>query len=189
MPLVDYNLKSTFDVAYNDSGGYSRDTRPVILRDAPLRLAQVLHMQPGEPILIVGAGYGWIAEEWLDMGLGPICPVDTSEWIQSSKYDSSTIEIYSLDVSKEADVQRIHQLLDTTRIEWVITENVLPVLTDDECETLSRHLHSFCPNIIHYMQTSKPHTDPQKHNWKSADEWKDLLPADRIVDYFTYQVT
>lgn len=81
--------------------------------------------------------------------------------------------------------------------DWqVITENVLTVLTDAECQTLSSRAQSLngIGRLIHLVSTTtpkRPAGDPRLpaiYNWKSAMEWKALLPNDTIVSLYTREL-
>ena len=87
MPLIDANDPRIWDggsisVYRNRVNGrfvgYTREVRRNYMGNDHWVLRQKLGLKPGQSILIVGAGYGWVAEDWQTIGLGPIICVDNS---------------------------------------------------------------------------------------------------------------
>jgi hypothetical protein len=71
----------------------------------------------------------------------------------------------------------------------VITENVLTVLTDAECTTLASRARSLTgiSRLVHLVSTTNP-GNIAGYNWKTAAQWKALLPLDTIVSLYTQEV-
>jgi hypothetical protein len=68
------------------------------------------------------------------------------------------------------------------KFDWVITEDVLPILDDAECVILSNALRNFATNLAHWVSVmpSVGQGDPRL-NWKTLQDWKLLLPLDKVV--------
>lgn len=182
---MNYNLESTFNHPKNYGmlpGGYCRANKSAIWYNDQYRIRSELGIQPNESILLVGAGFGWLAEDWIADGYGPICAVDTSNWIQSRKSQESNIEIYSLNVTNLADQNTIKNLLGITpgnKITWCITEDILVCNTDDDCLQISESLRNIGNNVVHI--SSSPSVTLPDHNWKTITEWENFLYPDKIV--------
>lgn len=188
---IDYNQKSSYDEAgYNIFGGYLLENKEAIWQAAKHQdLLPKLSISLGESILIIGAGFGWIAEKWLAQGIGPICAVDTSQWIQSEKANHASIEIYNFDItdySTHAGIKQILNLSDLDKIDWCITEDFFTEIPDQDCLSITEALRSIGKNVVHYI-SHKPAPnlleDPivAVRNWKTEEEWNMLLSPDRII--------
>lgn len=190
MPLVKFD-----DTYYNhpsiyggEFGGYNRankDNLYNLCRDG--EISQVLGLKPGDSILFVGSGFGWIEESWQEQGLGPICSVDTSEWIQQNTVTNSVVTIHSYDVTNLNDQLSIKSVLGLTAtdmITWCITD-VINTLSDEECLTLTQALRSISLNVVHRV-VAMPNDIPGllTYNWKSLAEWKSLLDPDKLLVFY-----
>jgi hypothetical protein len=65
----------------------------------------------------------------------------------------------------------------------MITELVLDCLSDAECQQLSTFLHNLTDTVVHVVA---PIDDGGVHdetgwNWKTAAQWKALLPNDVFI--------
>lgn len=97
-------------------------------------------------------------------------------------------DVLNEDLSSAPSRNRVRQALQgkggTT---WdVITENVLTVLSDQECQTVSARAQSLAGinRLIHLVSTTSPGNIPG-YNWKDTQGWKALLPNDTIVSLYT----
>ena len=187
MTIPNYNLESTYNdpFMYGSCGGYYRKNKDYIMGASKhYKLKQIINPKPGDTILLVGAGFGWIAEDWLLSGLGPICAVDTSDWIQNNKNQHAVIEIHNYDVTNKTDQLNIKNYLRISsdkKIKWCITEDVFSDCIDSECLLISQHLRNIGENIVHYI--SPPPRSSEilcDRNWKTGTQWKMLLSPDLI---------
>lgn len=192
MPIIDWNQESSFNHPdiYGRIGGYCRNSKEDIMRVCEHHKLQVaINPTPDQKILIVGAGFGWIAESWIESGISSICAVDTSAWIQSNKAGNAVIDIYDYDVMTSQGVASIKQVLNVAaedKIDLCVTEDIICSYTDQECVELSEQLRTFCNRIVHY--TSRGPQKPEnftpelaKYNWKTGPQWKQLLSPDGIL--------
>ena len=188
MSIINYNLESTFNApdCYGDSGGYFRTNKDYLMDVCEhWRLRTTLNPQPGDSTLLLGAGFGWIAEEWIAQGLGPICAVDTSEWIQSEKANNAVVEIHSYDITNLEHQLAIKSLLDlqpNEKIKWCITEDFFTGCSDSECLNIAETLRNIGENVVHYI--SPPPRSPDilpDRNWKTGEQWKSLLSPDKVL--------
>lgn len=71
----------------------------------------------------------------------------------------------------------------------VITENVLTVLSDSEATTLASRARSLngISRLIHLVSTTAD-GNIAGYNWKTATQWKALLPLDTIVSLYTQEI-
>lgn len=184
MPLFDFNTSTYYNVAYRGFGGYSRDNRTLIMNNNQNVLKNQLGIQPNDTILIVGCGFGWIAEEWSNSGFGPICPVDTSLWIHSNTSTESAITIYNFDLNTQ--LGREYALASVglgpnDKATWAITEDMIACLTDNENLELAANLRLIANNVVHWTTIPYDFNTLQVHNWKTKQDWETLLSPDIIV--------
>ncbi len=80
-------------------------------------------------------------------------------------------------------------LSGNTKIDWVISMNILPGLDDTEIVSASTEVRKVATNVAHYTSVFKPegrsHPDS---SWKTLEQWKVLLPDDLLVEAGTYRV-
>ena len=192
MPIIDWNQESSFNHPdiYGRIGGYCRNSKEDIMRVCEHHKLQIaINPTSEQKILIVGAGFGWIAESWIESGISSICAVDTSAWIQNNKAENAVIDIYDYDVMTSQGVAAIKQVLNVApedKIDLCVTEDIICSYTDQECIELAVQLRTFCNRIVHY--TSRGPQKPEnftpelsKYNWKLESEWKQLLSPDQIL--------
>ena len=188
---INYNLASAYDEAgYSMFGGYLVENKEIIWQSARhAELLPQLNILPNETVLIIGAGFGWIAEKWQAQGIGPICAVDTSQWIQSEKAQNANIEIYDFDItdySTHTSIKQVLGLQPSDKIDWCITEDFFTEITDQSCLDIAAVLRSIGNHVVHYI-TKKPAeellTIPEFaiRNYKTEEEWNALLSSDRII--------
>ena len=191
MTTINYNLKSTYDNAgYSMFGGYLAENKEIIWQSAGhTKLLPQLNISPGQTVLIIGAGFGWIAEKWQAQGIGPICAVDTSQWIQSEKAQNANIEIYDFDITDYSTHDSIKQVLGlqpSDKIDWCITEDFFTEVSDQDCLNIALALRNIGNHVVHYI-TKKPAeelltiTEFAIRNYKTEEEWNGLLSSDRII--------
>jgi hypothetical protein len=70
------------------------------------------------------------------------------------------------------------------RFAWAVTEDVLPVLNDNECVQLSSGLRNFADNVGHWVTVGA--VAPM--NAKTLQQWKTLVNPDKVVQRGTATV-
>ena len=197
MPLVDSNDPAVWDSLYDGwtADGRTRAHYDRIVKDRILgadhwRLRDALALQPGQRIALIGAGFGWVAEDWAASGLGPIVAVDTSTYIQSRKVTEAAVTVYAEDVTTTQGRRALKQALGGTgvTVDWAITEDVLPVLSDAECVQLDTFLRNWAVDVAHWISVGTRRFDDAnawagdaRLNWKDLAGWKALVPLSRCV--------
>lgn len=190
MPLVDSNLAQTWDELYGCelSDGtlahFERAAKERILGEDHWRLRNALGLLPGTSICIVGAGYGWIAEDWEEAGLGPIVCTDTSTYIHQGVALHAVKTILDEDALTAESRSRILAAAGLAHFDLVITEDVLPILSDEECLVLCSALRELGLSVAHWISVGGG--DPRL-NWKTPEAWR-ALTGDLIVPRGSGQV-
>ncbi len=212
MPLVDSNQASLWDGGegslyrcHGENGvllGYARaakqqyygnDIDSLIAGLVPLGLVK------GQRIALVGAGFGWAAERFNELGYGPIADgtsagrivsVDTSTWIQANKTGNAVVPILNSDVNNATGRRALRQALGSNNqtIDWAISEDVLPILTDNETQPFADSMRQLATNVVHWVTVgtrvwNDPNTwagDPRL-NWKTLADWKVLMTPDLVA--------
>lgn len=215
MPLVDSNLASLWDGGVNSLyraylpdgsaiAGYERNARQQYIgNDADALVAALVSkgLIVGQRIALIGAGFGWVAEQMLELGYGPmadgsangkICNVDTSTWIQANKTGNATTTIIDADVNASTGRRVIRQQFgsNTAEVHWAISEDVLPILTgvgsvpagNNEVVPFCNSLRALAPNVAHWVTTLiAPGAQDARLNWKTLEEWKAWCSPDWVI--------
>lgn len=184
MPLVDFSLQETWDSlysAYLDDGTlvhFDRRVKDKILGNDHHALRSALNLLPGQAIVIIG-GFGWIAEDWLSRGLGPIICIDNSPWIQANKAVHAALPILNEDALSTQSQANILTSLGTTPT-WVITEDVLPCYADSEILSALPAFRAMGGTVVHWVSCAVSNCDVRL-NWKTQEQWKALVGPDLVV--------
>jgi hypothetical protein len=136
-------------------------------------------------IAILGAGYGWSVEEFLAAGYTNVIACDTSAVIQGNKAVNAVVTIHNEGGSTNNSKRTIRQLLgrgQNQKIDWAITEDILPCFTDAEITQYAPHLRDIATNVAHWVSpTFEGAVHTLDLNWKTIDQWKALMSPDWIV--------
>lgn len=189
MPNFNFNLQSTYNLPGMYGGvpnGYTRENKEYIARSIAGSIYTTVNPTSDDTILLVGAGFGWVAEYLIELGINKICAVDTSLWIQSQKSIEAVVDIHNLDVTSTQDQLTIKNLLGLSaneKIKYCITEDLFSVLNDAECIDISQNLRNIGDTVIHSIGTQeiKAPNSVLPFNWKTLNEWKQLLSPDLII--------
>lgn len=200
MPLQDWNLGATWQNAYrlkkasnpNEwAAGYERDCSMYpAAAFAAGQIVNALNIQPSDTVLILGCGFGWIANNIALITGCTLAAVDTSTWIQTRKAQDADIEILNADVSAGNGRAAVKQALGITgnnKATYALTEEVITCLTDQEAQQLSNWLHDLATNVVHWTtlrddrKLARGNQEATGYNWKLISEWQALLPSDSFI--------
>ena len=243
MPFKTYATKADFDSDYRigaEPQGHP-NTRPeiklnycraVMFPVAQKRAAGIITAMnwsaPGPAIVIVGAGFGWLAECFEASGFTRVIGIDTSAYIQSAKStteeadvnaaitavglnsssgEGATIKGRLYDGGNRSRASRgvLNQdggntqsrnairsalgLSGNQQPDWLLSEDMLPALTDAEVVNKSAQLRNWVPNVAHYTTAViKGRVPASSMNWKTLEQWKALIPNDILIEAGTYRV-
>lgn len=150
-------------------------------------------------ICILGTGFGWSIEYLNSQGFDDVWGIDNSAYIQGAKDEIDPGDgiarslvsswIHDADFSQDSEMTRFLRDSghDVTAFDVCVTERVLSSLEDAEVVNLSsrlRALNVITPSgdIIHLESSPDPHgRDDPLMNFKTADNWKTLLPDDSVT--------
>lgn len=222
MPLVDSNQASAWDGgassmyrSYGPDGtvrGYTRAAmRDYYGNDVDTLIAALVSkgLTQGQRIVLIGAGFGWAAERFVELGYGPmadgtangkICNVDTSTWIQDNKNGNATTTIINADVNASTGRRTIRQQFGSNNaaIDWLVSEDVLPGLIgpgatpagNNEIVPFCQSLRSLAQvGVAHWVTVRKDLSQQDSRlNWKSLEEWKAWVTPDFVIERGTSTV-
>ncbi len=207
MPLLDWNLKSTWDLLYNVPDpnkskarlGYDKAYFKPLATGQVKTYVDLLKIKDGQSIVILGGAYGWTVEAFNeDYPNIKVVNIDNSTHIHSTKEVTTTILNEDMDSAGSIDIVKAE--LGKSTIDWVITEDVLPCMSDADIITLLNRLDTFALNVCHKITARA--SDPihvalsdddypaygievsaggfaTSHdaglNWKTLPEWVQLL--------------
>jgi hypothetical protein len=144
MRLLTPAEQTTAYTAYRHHAGYAR--RAALFRHFP------------EPLLVVGCGFGFLVVELQRLGK------------QAQGIDAS---LYAYDCRVTDRVQQVNILSDPSHLgtfATVITEDVLPWLTDDEAIIAARNCARLAPIVIHLVTEQ----GQANYNYHPAGYWMHL---------------
>lgn len=163
---------------------FDRAAKQAIMGDDGEKLREALKIQSGQNVVLIGAAFGWIAEDWIKLGVNVVA-VDTSSWIHANLEGNAIIPIINADCRTEPGREVILSALGTTP-DYVISEDVLPVLTDDDCNTLALGMRAMGGIIAHMISTGT--SGNVDLNWKTQEQWKQAFAGDLIIQRGTTMV-
>jgi hypothetical protein len=177
MPLLDFDQKETWDSLYScviDGVTYhfEKAGKQEYFGNDHWALLKAINPSKDQKIIIIGAAFGWVAEDWINSGY-TVLAVDTSTWIHQNKASNSLIDVLNADCLTSDG----RNLIGTGDI--VISEDVFPCLSDQECVNLSSAMHLIAPRVYHWVSTGSGYLNL---NWKTREEWKALLPNDSFIE-------
>lgn len=162
------------------------------------RLRTALGLQPTQRICLLGCGFGWLVEQWRALGFTNLIGAEVSTHLRGRFLTEVplTIQPLILNESGETSTSRrnIKLALGVTgnsKLDWIITEDVLPILSDQECQQLGSAARDLAANVAHWVSVKQggfPAGHDPRLNWKTLAEWKALMGADRVVARGTAEV-
>jgi len=116
-------------------------------------------IQPGERVAIIGGAFNWLGEALEDKYNCECWSVDTSDWVHEAKTETpdqdlaDTLNAYSLTRARAREIMRKHKhgprsrnpervvrtLEEVGPIDWLLSEDVLQLLSDEDRENLTSH--------------------------------------------------
>jgi hypothetical protein len=224
VPLVDSNQAALWTggagslyVQYRADGtgpvGFERSVKDRILGDGGWMIDNLIAalvtkgLQVGQRIALIGCGFGWEAERFIELGYGPaadgtangkVLAVDTSTWIQANKNGNAAVPILDADVNAATGRRTIRQQFGSNNAEvhWIISMDVLPILTGTgPTPGGNNEIVPFCQNLRSLASTGVAHwvsigtaSGDTRLNWKTLAEWKAWVTPDFVVQRGTATV-
>ncbi len=192
MPLLDFNDQAVWDSLYgpHEVDGYvlhyARRAKDRILGNDAKNLAKALNLHPGQRIALIGSGFGFVGEEFLELGLGLVACCDTSQWIHDHKSQHAYLEILNADVMTDVGREIVTEYLGGA-VDIAISEDILPILSDSEAEDLATAMRVLAADVVHWVSVGTP-SSIAGLNWKTFEEWKTFVTPDRVVQRGTATV-
>jgi hypothetical protein len=122
---------------------------------------------------LVGAAFGWVAEDFIATGYDAVA-VDCSAWIHANKATEALIPILNVNIL-DAGAGTIIGPAD-----WVVSEDVLPVLSNEELSGFLTATRSLAPRVAHWVSFAHPSTD-EGLNRKDGAGWAAVVAPDILV--------
>lgn len=199
MPVADINSAATWASWYNPP--FVRANRDRILGNDVDNLVAALAtvgLQSGQRIALVGGSFGWVAEHLIQLGYGPaadgtnvgrVACIDTSTYIQANKAGNAVVEIMNVDVNAATGRRAVKVNFGSPNVvvDWAITEDILPVLTDSEAGVFAGACRALATNVAHWITPGygpnggQSPSQTAEMNWKSMANWKTLVTPDFVI--------
>lgn len=182
--------------------GYTRFTLEKITDQYVAQYQQII--PAGSTVLIVGAGFGWTAEKLNDLGYTAVS-LDTSPYVQAEKDNTDEAEWDAIltaqghsdksalvkgivnprkrsrdgvrgdDISKKNQRNNLKAIIGQD-YDWLVTEEMISTLTDQEIITLIPYANDLATNFLHVTTVLQGSQDAG-YNWKTGAEWRAFLDA------------
>ena len=215
MPILDWDDPATWDNAYElkdpNTGLMVHYTRAIRGRtpsggmNIPGRAQgyiDALGLAAGSKVLFDGGGFGWSAEALKDLLPGIVVTVnDPGGYIQdATRKAAEAVEPISNTRISNNGQRNALAVVDARAMDWIITEEVLPILSDVEVRDYLSDLTSLVsaysvrgPRIAHYVTPDGHGEDLPGFNWKFMSEWRAFLDVaghtdDVLIRAGTYEV-
>lgn len=133
----------------------------------------------GEPLGIVGCGYGYTIDHLRAAGLG-VYGMDISDHAVSQANADGVIQG---DVLSQSDVTAFADLAHP-QMRWLATEALLSCLTDSEAVTACENLRAEAQKGVAHVVWTDPH--PDYYNKKTLAEWQALCDPDGVDEWFDF---
>lgn len=169
------------------SAGYSRQAlfQGTAMDAQGLRAAaEGLGLSPEARCLIVGSGFGWVAEDWAAnhgyriMGAGQssglVC-ADTSAWIKARLASEGRVPVHRADFRSAEGRAALQELLGG-RPEFIITEDLLAGWADSTiAQAIPAMEELVAPGgmIVHWI--SPGHPRDWEFNYKTGPGWRSFI--------------
>jgi hypothetical protein len=187
MPLINSNLAATWDGGATSLYSSQLDGKTVgYIRAAKdhhfgkdtdnlINALSSVGMEKHHRIALIGAGFGWAGERFIELGYENIVSTDTSQWIHANKAENAIIPIHDIDIcTPEGRVE-------LGIFDWAVTEDIFPLLVDQEAIHLSWSARMIAKHVAHWVSVRKVTQDPRL-NWKYLGEWKQLVDPDWVIE-------
>lgn len=192
MPLVPYSTRADFDATYRvpmpdgTVAGFERRAFYPQYEYRSRTLTGRLNAAKAASILIVGCGFGWVVEALTAAGFTNVWGTDVSAYIQSAKAAQSGVPARVLPHDANTAAGRKAIQTDTGNRTWlyIITEDVLPALTDSEATGLATALRGMlAPTgvLTHVLTPAGPGIADARMNWKTVEQWRALLGLSDLI--------
>lgn len=204
---------------YNTSAGtgYNAPGRRAIYQRRRDVIASQFGPPDGRSLSIAGCGYGYLVDELTDDGWTNCAGFDDGVWcltrILAGELPASkkllVVKADVLDETGPESTQTVKQQFGITgqnKIDLVISEDLLPCLSDAELTTALENMRDMATSVAHivtvvdtdqngqefqppgtYMSAADLHPG-QELNWKTAAAWKELVSSDVLIRTGTYDV-
>lgn len=200
MPLVDFTDASLWDGSSATSlcrvwngdnpptySGFTRANRQALIGNDGFNLVKALEsvgMAKGEKICLVGGGFGWVTEDFITAGYARARCADSSSWIHADKVHHAAIPIINADIITAAGqvaLKTAFNLQAGEKLDWVITEDVLPCLNDAEVIAFVIACRKMGAKVAHWLTPKLGPSQDARLNWKSIVEWKTMVAPNYVI--------
>lgn len=124
-----------------------------------------------------------IRQEMIDQGYDPDGgDAPLLDFIDDNNLPPARVEIHDYDLSTGKGRSDARKLIGNTTYDWGITDNVLPILSNNEATALTGWGEQCCDNIAHLLTPFLPElAGDDNWNWQTVAAWKALLPSTTII--------
>lgn len=134
---------------------------------------------PNGRVLVLGAGWGFLVEHGLRLGLD----------IWGAELSSYAIQQGRDHLSPEAFARLVRcDITDGGSLAWatgswdaVVSEDVAPMLSREEVQAMCLHARALSGTVLHWVTPAPPQPHPSIVTVASSEEWVELLAPDQVI--------
>lgn len=119
-----------------------------------------------DPILVVGCGFGFLVDELLKLGKLAY-GIDAARWAINQSEEGVAGRVWERSILNSSDVLSLSQLMPP--LATVVTEDLLPYLSDQEAATAAAKCASLNPSHVVHLVTQQGQASL---NWHSLAQWQ-----------------
>lgn len=155
-----------------------------------------IQVSPGSSVLIIGAGFGFLAEYLVDnyqFNVNNLRMIENSTYIHNNLTVYSRVgirdRIYNIDALSPTVLVDLRAFIGGNgRSNWVITDDIIPGFTDSEVVTFLNNceaLQGGQGGIVHLISTHQDYIQQDNRlNWKTITQWRDFNGASYSSHYW-----
>ncbi len=152
------------------------------------RAAWINEVQSTGKILVAGAGFGYLVDELTALGRD-VYGFDAADYcVNNSAPHTTKADI--MNRSQLASVKNTMNVTGINKIPCIITDDLLPCLTDAEITTALSEARRIATVLLHIITPGDPNdsTKVVGMNWKLIEDWKSIVGNDLIYNTESAQV-
>lgn len=150
--------------------------------------------------LVAGCGWGYLVDELVALGVDA-WGIDASSYAVSKAQEAGTLapgvgnRVVLIDATNRSQLASLRStagLSGSQRFTVIVTEDILPVLTDSEASAVAAEARRVGTNICHVLTALRPDEDAAASiaagmrvsglNWKTLAQWKTLAGVDTVLN-------
>ncbi len=182
-----FGQKVTYGRAYAQMVKHPQNMYISYFFDEVEQLIRHFSIKKEDRVLVLGCGFGYLVEAFIDFKFQKVWGVDNSTWIHAHRATESRedVPIINIDASDSGIYAKLTEETGDPLFDWVIDEHILEGYMDGQHEKIIAAMNTLTDKpskVIHMVQPiSEGKTGDPSMNWKTLDEWAAIYPNNRWI--------